>query len=215
MPQFSQDHHIKTYGPHGVDREELFERSLGNDVTVALAREEDIDDIAYFMSLFGFFRSNSRGAPNLPFYVSPSLPLGAYSETDIRSHLFKYTAAFFLLRKCDTPSALLSFRFPLPQYSYRAAVLELILSLYPKTVPHPILSALLNFAFDCLPGVALVECTKVKGLVVKRSKGIRRICDFFIHNGFSKESTLRDEFGPKKDVIIFSRWFTQRGQQRI
>jgi hypothetical protein len=215
MLQFSQNHDEKTYGSQGVDRRESYERSLGNGLVAALASEEDIDEITNFLRLFGFFRSNSRDVSNFPFYVSPSLPLGAYSETDIRSHLFKYTAAFFLLRKCSTPLALLSFRFPLPQYHYRAVVLELILSLYAHTENQSLLAELLNFAFDCLPDVAILECTKVKGLVVKRSKGIRTISEFFIQNGFSKESTLRDEFGPKKDVIIFSRWFSQRDRNRM
>ena len=192
-------------------REELYERNLGHGFAASLAREEDMDGLSDFLSVFGFSRSNAGAATTQPFYVSPSLPLGAYSETDIRSHLFKYTAAFFVLRKGDALLALLSFRFPLPQYYYRAIVLELILTLHPETVRHPVLSELLNFAFDCLPCASMVECTKVKSLVVRGSKGVRSVCDFFIHNGFAKETTLKDEFGPKRDVIVFARWLSQSG----
>ena len=206
----NQDRYEDIGRSHRADREELFERDFGNGLVATLASEEDIDEIADFLKLFGFFPSNSKTVTNIPFYVSPSLPLGAYSETDIRSHLFKYTAAFFMLRKLDTPLALLSFRFPLPQYSYKSIIIELVLSVYPKTSHQPFLSELLNFSFECLPCVSLMECTKVKGLVARGSKGIRSLCDFFIQNGFSKESTLKDEFGPKRDVIVFTRWFSQQ-----
>lgn len=194
-----------------LDQGKVFEQDFGNGFTASLAMEEDIDEITDFLQLFGFPNPDRGTGIEVPFYVSPALPLGSYSETDIRSRLFHYSAVFFMLRKNGLASTLLSFRFPLPQYAYRAVVIELILNKKGEDSTSPLLSELLNFAFDCLPGISIIECTKVKGLVLKDSVKSGVICDFFTKNGFSEESILRDEFGPKRDVAIFSRWLSQRG----
>ena len=188
------------------DGGEMCEQDFGSGILASVATEKDIDDITNFLRLFGFPRSDSKTANEVPFYANPALPFGAYSETEVRSHLFHYTAAFFMLRKNGMLSALLIFRFPLPQFSNKSVMMDLILSVYGGRTDPSFLSELMNFACNCLPRISIVECTKVKGLVLKDSLECNTMCEWFTKNGFVKESILSDEFGPKKDVVIFSRW---------
>ena len=187
---------------------EMCEQDFGHGISASVATEEDIDDIANFLRLFGFPQSDSKTADKIPLYANPALPLGSYSETDVRGHLFNYTAAFFGLRVNGVLSMLLSFRFPLPQFSNTSIMMDVVLSLSPTNTNDSLLSKLLNFAFDCLPRISIMECTKVKVLVLKDSEESSTICEMFKINGFVEESTLRDEFGPKRDVVIYSRWFS-------
>ena len=188
---------------------ETYMRGFGRDHVGSLAVEEDIDDITKFLQLFGFPETDSKTAAMVPFYVSPALPSRAYSETEVRSYLFNYSVPFFLLRKGNIVSALLSFRFPLSQYYYRAMMSELILSVSPEQSNSYLLSDFFNFAFDCLPALSLIECTKVKGLVLSNCPTTDDICNFFTNNGFVRESILKDEFGPERDVFVFARWFSR------
>ena len=188
---------------------ETYTRDFGHDCMGSLAVEDDIDDITKFLQLFGFPETDSKTAAMVPFYVSPALPSRAYSETEIRSYLFNYSVPFFILRKRGILSALQSFRFPLPQYFYRAMMIELILSVNPENSDHHLLSEFFNFACDCLPSLSLIECTKVKGFVLSNCSTTDDICSFFSNNGFVRESILKDEFGPKRDVFVFTRWFSQ------
>jgi hypothetical protein len=188
---------------------ETYMRDFGHDCMGALAVEDDIDELTQFLQLFGFPETDSKTAAMAPFYVNPALPSRAYSETEVRSYLFNYSVPFFLLRKRSVVSALLSFRFPLPQYYSRAMMIELILNVSPENSDHHLLSEFFNFAFDCLPSLSLIECTKVKGFVLSTCSTTDDICGFLTKNRFVRESVLKDEFGPKRDIFVFARWFSQ------